>query len=38
VSIVKFDAATAELIGTRKGETGLFMRAAAMMGETACVY
>ncbi|MFL9936105.1 GntR family transcriptional regulator [Paraburkholderia sp. RL18-103-BIB-C] len=38
VSIVKFDAATAELIGTRKGESGLFMRAAAMMGETACVY
>lgn len=38
MSIVKFDARTAEAIGARKSESGLFMQAAAMMGESACVY
>jgi GntR family transcriptional regulator len=38
INVIKFDAATAQATGTKAGEAGLFMRAAAMMGDTACVY
>jgi DNA-binding GntR family transcriptional regulator len=38
VRVIRFDAATAEAIGTRASESGLFMQAAAMMGESTCVY
>lgn len=38
VRVVRFDAATSKAIGTRTGEPGLFMQAAAMMGEATCVY
>jgi GntR family transcriptional regulator len=38
VRMVSFDADTAATLGTRKGATGLFMQAAAMMGDSTCVY
>lgn len=38
ISMMKFDAFTAEMTGTQAGDMGLFMQAAAMMGEASCVY
>jgi GntR family transcriptional regulator len=38
VSLIKLDHETAETLGARAGDSGLFMQAAAMMGEAACVY